>query len=149
MKQDHDISRFLSENLAAEGVQQNETVNPIFPQMFASGTFINSFAPKTEMENMCIWNAIKEFKCNYVIVVDDMRQKLFLQDKIREDPDLFREAATQIIFINKPQGVTSNQTDAYFLYQEYFRGKNYELMQHKEQILQKINNIKFDVDKMA
>jgi len=39
--------------------------------MFASGIFIDSFTPKTEKENQCIVNAIKAFKANIVIVLDN------------------------------------------------------------------------------
>ncbi len=35
------------------------------------------------------------------------------------------------------------------MFQEYFRGKNYELMQKKEKLIEKIKDIKIDVDKQA
>ena len=44
--------------------------------MFASGIFIDSFSPKDEMQTNCMVNAIKAFKCNIVIVVDDKRLEL-------------------------------------------------------------------------
>lgn len=53
---------------------------------------------------------------------------------------------TQIVFLNKPQGVTSNQADSYSLFQEYFRGKNYELIQRKDHLESKIKGIKAEVD---
>lgn len=47
--------------------------------MFASGTFVNSFSPKSEKETQCIVNAIKAFKSKIVIVLDDKRLELMLQ----------------------------------------------------------------------
>jgi hypothetical protein len=53
--------------------------------MYASGTFINSFSPKIEKESQCIVNAIKAFKSNIIIVLDDKRQELTLQQLLGED----------------------------------------------------------------
>ena len=56
---------------------------------------------------------------------------------------------TVIVFLNKPQGVTQNLADSHKLFQEYFRGKNYEIIERKEQIMQKIRDIKEKVDKLS
>jgi len=39
-----------------------------------------------------------------------------------------------------------NKVDPYTMYQEYFRGKNYELMQRKDLLDKKIKDIKLSVD---
>ena len=75
--------------------------------MFASGTFINSF-PKTEKESQCIMNAIKAFKTNIVIVVEDRLLEQNLQKKLKEDTSFMRDNNTIIVFMSKPQDVASN-----------------------------------------
>lgn len=115
--------------------------------MYASGIFIDSFSPKTINEKSCIINAIKSFKTNLVIVLDDQLQEHHIRERLREDKAFMEENNTQIVQLKKPQGVTSNQADNYILFQEYFRGKNYELMmQRKDQRMQQIRDIKKDVD---
>lgn len=112
--------------------------------MFASGIFIDSFSPKDEMQTNCMVNAIKAFKCNIVIVVDDKRLELSIQHKLKNS-----DCDTLVLFISKPQGVTNSQTDADHLYSQYFRGKNYDLMQRKEKLEERVREIKLDVDKQS
>jgi len=124
-------------------------VNPVYPRMFASGTFVNSF-PKTDSQSQCTLHAIKAFKANVVIVVDDTYQQIILQQKLKEDVQFMRENDTIIVFLNKPQGVNAGrQTDCYSLYQEYFLGKNCELLAHKELYMFKIKQIKIDSEQQA
>lgn len=49
--------------------------------MFASGIFIDSFSPKTEKETRSLIKAIKAFRADIVIVLEDMR----LESKIRNE----------------------------------------------------------------
>ena len=70
--------------------------------MFASGIFVNSFSPKSDKENQCIINAIKAFKANIVIVLDDKRQEVILDQRLKEDKQFMIENQTQIVFLNKP-----------------------------------------------
>ena len=50
-------------------------VSPVYPRPFASGTFIDCFSPKEEKEHTLVLNAIKAFKANIVIVVDNKLQE--------------------------------------------------------------------------
>ena len=62
--------------------------------MYASGIFIDSFSPKDEMQTNCMVNAIKAFKCNIVIVVDDKRLELSIKDKLKSS-----DSETLVLFI--------------------------------------------------
>lgn len=128
--------------------QAGQNVNPIFPRMFASGTFVNSFSPKSDREKKCVISAIEAFKPNIIIVVDDKLQEITLKSWLSDDKqfEFMRNNNTQIIHLNKSQGVVNNQNDSFQLFQEYFRGKNFELIQKKDQLMAKIQDIKRDVD---
>ena len=58
-------------------------VNPIFPRMFASGTFINSFSPNTESDKKCVIQAIEAFQANVVIVVDNKPLEMYLNNWLK------------------------------------------------------------------
>lgn len=97
--------------------------------MFASGIFIDSFSPKTEKETRSLIKAIKAFRADIVIVLEDMR----LESKIRNEVQQMNQSSgathqTLVYYMQKPQGVTANPTDEYSLFQNYFRGKNYKLI---------------------
>lgn len=52
MKIQNDIVQFKIDNqLDEENKDDPHCINPIFPKMFASGIFVNSFSPKSDKEN--------------------------------------------------------------------------------------------------
>lgn len=85
MKQQHDLLQFKTDNqlqdqvtstgqpAASSAANVEEFISPVYPRMFASGMFVNSFSPKNEMESQCIVKAIKAFRANIIIVMDDKR----------------------------------------------------------------------------
>ena len=60
--------------------------------MFASGIFIDSFSPTSAEESQSIINAIKVFKANLVIVLDNKP----LEMKLRAQNN------TEVVFLNAP-----------------------------------------------
>lgn len=46
-------------------------VAPAYPEMFASGVIINGFTPTTERTTEMLAEAIKIFKVNVVVVLDN------------------------------------------------------------------------------
>ena len=106
--------------------------------MFASGIFIDSFSPTSSAdEQQSIINAIKAFKANLVIVLDNRPLEMRLR----------KQNNTEVVFLNAPASPMINQVDPYCMFQEYFLGKNYKLMQRKESLQAKIQGIKMDVDR--
>ena len=123
-------------------------IRPIYPSMFGSGIFIDSFSPKTEKESASLIKALKAFAVDLVIVLDNNHLKFKIDQQIKEiNETLGRE--TVVYFMQKPQGVTANSTDEYSLVQEYFKGRNHRLMQNQELIKKKIQMIAEDVDVQA
>jgi hypothetical protein len=59
-------------------------IKPIFPQIFASGLFIDSFSPNTEKEISSIIKAIKSFKVDLVVVLDNKRLEHSIRREIEE-----------------------------------------------------------------
>lgn len=57
---------------------------------------------------------------------------------------MYRE--TIVYFLQKSIGVTGKHTDELLQFQEYFRGKNYQLICQPEQIESKIKEIRNDVE---
>ena len=101
LKIQNDLNQFKEENQVEDSEQfstqqqmQNDLISPVFPQMYASGIFIDSFSPKDEMQTNCMVNAIKAFKCNIVIVVDDKRLELSIKDKLKSS-----DSETLVLFI--------------------------------------------------
>ena len=84
--------------------------------MFASGIFIDSFSPKTDEENRSIVNAIKAFKTNIVIVLDNKHLEMNLRRELSEDKQFMQDNNTQIVFLAKPQGAVQNIADPLPLY---------------------------------
>ena len=62
-------------------------VNPIFPRMFASGTFVNSFAPNTsnEQDKECVIQAIEAFQANVIIVVENKPLEMYLDQWLKSN----------------------------------------------------------------
>ncbi len=50
--------------------QVADMVRPVFPEMFASGTIINGFTPDNKQQTDTFMNAIEEFKCGIILVID-------------------------------------------------------------------------------
>lgn len=63
--------------------------------MYASGIFIDSFSPTSVEEQQSIINAIKAFKANLVIVLDNKP----LEMKLRAQNN------TEVVFLNAPQAM--------------------------------------------
>lgn len=116
--------------------------------MYASGIFIDSFSPSVD-ESMSIINAIKEFKANLIIVSDQKVLEMRINSWLSENKDFQLANQTQVIHLNTPQEVNMHKADPYTMYQEYFRGKNYDLIQKKDILEKKINDIKVSVDDQA
>ena len=108
--------------------------------------FINGFSPTSEIEKKATINAIKAFNTNIVIVVDDQQLEMKIRKNLESDVEFMQRNGTHVVYINKPEGVVVQQPSLYKLYQEYFRGKNYEFTQSKDAIDARINEIKRDVD---
>lgn len=61
----------------------SQNVRPIYPTMFASGIFIDSFSSKQDEEVTPI-TAIKAFQADIVIVIDDKLLEMNIQKEINE-----------------------------------------------------------------
>lgn len=93
-----------------------ENISPIFPRMYASGTFINSFSPKQEKETQCIVNAIKAFKSNIIIVLDDTIQERNLKPLLQEDVNYWTENNPLVLLLSKSKACNSRDlADPYTL----------------------------------
>jgi len=72
-KQDHHLP--LAEkavDLQGKVVQELEKlVAPPYPELFASGIIVNGFIPQDKRETETLFEAIKAFKINIVLVVDN------------------------------------------------------------------------------
>jgi hypothetical protein len=75
--------------------------------MFASGVFIDSFSPTSSAdEQQSIINAIKAFKANLVIVLDNKPLEMRLR----------AQNNTEVVFLNAPASPMITQVDSYSLF---------------------------------
>lgn len=59
-------------------------IRPIYPPLFASGIFIDSFSPKTEKETASLIKALKAFAVDLVIILDNKPLEFKLSQQIKE-----------------------------------------------------------------
>lgn len=123
-------------------------IRPIYPSLFASGIFIDSYSPKSEKESASLIKALKAFAVDLVIVLDNNHLNFKISQQIKEINETSGRE-TVVYSMQKPQGVTANPTDEYTLIQEYFKGKKHQLLQNQEHIRKKIQSIKDDVEVQA
>ena len=108
----HDIKEFEYANQLTS--DSSAMIRPIYPPLFASGIFIDSFSPKTEKESASLIKALKAFAVDLVIVLDNKHLEFKISQQIKEiNQNTGRE--TVVYFMQKPQGVTANSTDEYSL----------------------------------
>lgn len=57
-------------------------VRPVFPEMFASGTIINGFTPDDKPQTDTLINAILNFRCSVVLVLDNEKLERDIMNRL-------------------------------------------------------------------
>jgi len=115
--------------------------------------FVDCFSPEShdEGEKQAIFNstvkAIKAFKANIVIVLNENIVEQDLRKTLQEDKAFLAENQTVVLFLK--YRMPPMATDTYSLYKEYFMGKNFQLTERKAMIRAKIEEIKKDAEQKA
>lgn len=122
--------------------QVADLVRPVFPEMFASGTIINGFTPENKQQTDTLMNAIDEFKCGIVLVIDNEKLECDIQKSLQT-----RGKSNDVIVVKVPksQGISTTrqnaeeqETSLFNDYQDYFRGSHYQAFVQNEQEREKL-----------
>ena len=128
MKQENDLAQFIhdfqldqqssgfasgSEAEEQKGQDQMQEVadlvRPVFPEMFASGTIINGFTPDTKQQTDTLMNAIEQFRCGVVLVIDNERLERDIQNRLAQRG---KQSDVVVVKVPKSQGISSMRQTA-------------------------------------
>mmetsp|Transcript_9800 Transcript_9800/g.16504 ORF Transcript_9800/g.16504 Transcript_9800/m.16504 type:complete len:435 (+) Transcript_9800:264-1568(+) len=135
--------------------EESRLVGPVFPQMFGSGMVIDGFSPDSSNDAQkndifkSLVQAIKRFRSNIVIVLDERILENDIRSELQRDAAYFEHVRPLIIPLKRSAGVKVIQSDMQHLFKEYFRGKNYRFIDQKDRIIQRVADIKANVDAHA
>ena len=93
-------------------IEMEKIVAPPYPELFASGCIINGFTPQDRRETESLVQAIREFKVNVVLVVDDEK----LENDIR---NMHKDKDILVIQLNKSGGVQTTKFDDKVILEKY------------------------------